>query len=218
MLCPAVLTGCGRQQTTEMLELPVRQEKTADATGDETRQPDPAKQETADASEAEAQYQDPAGQENADLQTAETKSDAGMYYVYVCGAVVRPDVYRMPADARVFEAVELAGGFSETADKDALNLAAFIQDGMQICVPREGEHGGLITSDNAAGVPADAPVDLNTADAALLMTLPGIGEVKANNILSYRQEHGSFQSVEELLEVSGIGNALYEQVKDRVTI
>jgi competence protein ComEA len=131
--------------------------------------------------------------------------------VDVTGAVRRPGVYRLAAGARVDDALRRAGGPTRHADLEPVNLAAPITDGEQIVVPRHGQAvpaAPPVASAGAAGpgaAPPATPVDLNTATADQLDTIDGIGPATAEKILAYRQQHGGFKSVEELLDVSGIG-------------
>jgi competence protein ComEA len=119
-------------------------------------------------------------------------------------------VYRLPAGARVDDAVRRAGGVTAHADLDPVNLAAPVTDGQQVVVPRRGRAvaasvGGTPTSADAAATTPAAPLDLNTATEAQLETLDGVGPATAQKIIVYRQAHGAFKSVAELLDVSGIG-------------
>jgi competence protein ComEA len=149
--------------------------------------------------------------------------------VHVAGAVRKPGVYRLAGGARVADAVERAGGATGRADLGGVNLAAKLEDGRQIVVPvraRSGSQGvaasGVTASVGGAGGaagggPAAAPVNLNTATPEQLDTLPGVGPATVQKILEYREQHGGFGSVEELGQVSGIGEkrlaALREQVQ-----
>ena len=145
---------------------------------------------------------------------------AGRVVVHVAGAVRRPGVYRLPEGTRVDEALREAGGATRRADLDALNLAAEVQDGRQVLVPRRT--AGPVTSAAAAAGSAapgaDAPVDLNAATLEQLDALDGIGPVTAAAILAYRDEHGLFGSVDELDAVPGIGPATLEALRDGVTV
>ena len=158
----------------------------------------------------------------------------GIVVVHVVGAVVRSGVVRLTLGSRVLDAVSAAGGPAPGADLPQLNLARVVTDGEQIHVPRKGETlpaGGLpgAVGAGAAGGPgaagggvgaagANVPVDLNSADAAALDTLPGVGPVLAQRILDWRTEHGRFSSVDELGEVSGIGDKLLAQIGPKVRV
>jgi competence protein ComEA len=119
--------------------------------------------------------------------------------VYVSGAVQHPDVYTLPPDSIVKDAMLAAGGPADDADLDRINLASPVADGQQIYVPRQGE-GGLPVQPLSGQRSSDFRVNINTADAAALETLPGIGPALAQRILDYRQAHGPFVRVEDIME------------------
>jgi len=136
--------------------------------------------------------------------------------VHVAGRVRRPGLVRLAAGSRVLDAVRAAGGATPGADLDAVNLARKLVDGEQVRIPARGQ----AVAAPPAGVPgaqAAGPLDLNTATAEQLDTLPGVGEVTAGRIVAYRSAH-PFTSVDELLEVPGIGQRRFEQLKDLVTV
>lgn len=142
-------------------------------------------------------------------------------WVYVCGAVQSPGVYELSSDSRVFEALEAAGGVSEDAELRSLNQAAFLVDGEQITVytVQEIEESGGLTADTAqtAGTPG-GKVNLNTAGKEELMTLSGIGEARAQAILTYREEHGPFLSIEEIMNIEGIKEKSFSKIKDEIEV
>lgn len=146
-----------------------------------------------------------------------TSAGAGSCVVYVCGAVVSPGVYELPAGSRIYEALELAGGITPEGVPTAQNLAAQIYDGQQIQIPTWEEY-------NAGWTPAETEeasgglVNINTATKEQLMTLNGIGESRAQAIIAYREEHGAFSAAEDLMLVSGIKEAAFEKVKDYITV
>lgn len=144
--------------------------------------------------------------------------------VHVAGAVVRPGVYDLPEGARVLDAVEAAGGFVAEADKNALNLAARVEDGARLDIPYlagfvpEEESGFVVVTE---GTPASKTADLvniNTASVEELDQLPGIGPTIAQRIVAYREQYGPFASIEDIVNVSGIGQATYNQIKDLITV
>ena len=135
-------------------------------------------------------------------------------FVYVCGAVRTPGVYALPAGSRVYEAVELAGGLTEEADERAVNQAEVLKDGMQVTVPTRTEAEEL----RAAEGNAYGRVNINTAGVSELTRLTGIGEARAKDIIAYREAHGAFSSPEEIMKVSGIKEAVYEKIKDDITV
>lgn len=134
-------------------------------------------------------------------------------YVHVLGAVARPGLYVLDADARVVDALAAAGGTRTDADLRAVNLARPLSDGEQLYVPTEQESEGAGV---ASGVAADGRIDLNNADQSQLETLPRIGPALAQRILQWREANGRFRSVDDLLAVPGIGEKLLAGLRDLV--
>ena len=138
---------------------------------------------------------------------------------HVAGAVARPGLYRLGGSPRVADALDAAGGPAPDADLDAVNLAASVADGERVYVPRRGEVPPGGAGGVAGGVATPAgPLDLNRATAEQLEDLPGVGPSTAAAILAYRQEHGRFRSVDELLEVRGIGEARLAELRPKVRV
>ena len=147
--------------------------------------------------------------------------------VHVVGAVVRPGLYEVGAGSRVADALARAGGPTPAADLNQINLAAKLADGQQLVVPEKGAPGSAASASAgpvAGGAPgsgssaARQPVNLNSATVDQLNSLDGIGPKTAQKIIDYREAHGGFKSIEELLEVPGIGPAKFEQIKGQVVI
>jgi len=171
---------------------------------------------------------------------ASTSTTVAPVVVQAAGAVAKPGVYVLDPGSRVDDLVEAAGGVTEQADVDRVNLAAPVADGERVWVPSRGEEtvpevvagsGGGGTGGGGAGAAVEAagggggttpgpssPVDLNSATAEQLDGLPGVGPTTAAAILAYRDEHGRFGSVEELLDVRGIGEAKLEQLRPLVRV
>lgn len=139
-------------------------------------------------------------------------------YIHVSGAVATPGLYVLPTGSRVVDAIAAAGGFAADADRDAANLARTLADGEQLLVPREGETPVPAPSGVGSAPSGDAKVNLNTADSALLETLPRIGPALAERIIAWRDDNGGFTSVEDLLAVPGIGDKMLESLHDLVTV
>ncbi|HEY7072006.1 MAG TPA: ComEA family DNA-binding protein [Acidimicrobiales bacterium] len=137
--------------------------------------------------------------------------------VDVAGAVVTPGVHHLDTGARVVDAIDAAGGLAPDADPARINLAAVLVDGQQVYVARVGEAPPVAASAAAADGPTPL-VDLNTASATELDGLPGIGPTTAEAIIDHRERNGPFASVDDLLDVRGIGDAKLEQLRDRVTV
>src|ERR671919_1050637 len=159
----------------------------------------------------------PPQSEGAEVAASPT-GEPEQLYVHVAGAVRRSGLYELPPGARVADAIDAARGTRAKADLDLINLAEPVADGMQVFVPRRGESGAP-AAPSASATPGDGPalVDINTADQLALETIPGIGPVKAAAILEYRESVGRFDSVEELLDVTGIGPATLESMRAYVT-
>ncbi len=136
--------------------------------------------------------------------------------VHVCGAVKEPGVYEVSAGDRISDAVGAAGGFLEEAAEDALNLAQPVEDGMKIQIPTESE--AEILSQTILSGESSGKVNLNTAGVGELTSLSGIGESRAQDILDYRNANGPFQSIEEIKQVPGIKDAVFEKIKDDITV
>lgn len=147
-------------------------------------------------------------------------SDASVY-VYICGHVVNPGVYELPEGSRVFEAIEAAGGVSDSGVPEAVNQAEKLVDGQQIYVPskEESEAGGAASvSAYTESTAADGKVNINRAGKEELMTLSGIGEVRAQAIIDYRDTQGPFASPEDIMGVEGIKEATYHKIKDQIKV
>ena len=159
------------------------------------------------------------GGDSSTLPTTTVGSE--LLVVHVAGAVQIPGVYRLGAGSRVIDAVEAAGGVAVDSNSDAINLAAALTDGERVYVPRVGEVVPAVASGSPGAPDSGAsagPVNLNTATADDLDTLPGVGPATAAAILAYRDQHGPFASLEDLGEVSGIGPAKIEALRGLVNV
>ena len=132
-------------------------------------------------------------------------------FVYICGAVQNEGVYEVPAGSRVYEVVQKAGGFTEEAATTYVNQAEIVRDEERIYIPTQNEALELQVLD-------DGKVNLNTATKEELMTIPGVGESKADSIVQYREEIGKFQTIEDIMNVSGIKEGLFQKIKDYIKI
>lgn len=137
-------------------------------------------------------------------------------YVYVCGAVVSPGVYELQAGSRVYEAIKSAGGLSEDADLGSINQAEYVTDGqmIKILTVSEAENG----TENGNETASDGLLDINNASVADFMTLPGIGQSKAQSIVQYREQNGAFSSVDEIMKVDGIKEGVFNKIKDCIKV
>ncbi|MBQ2106147.1 MAG: helix-hairpin-helix domain-containing protein [Lachnospiraceae bacterium] len=145
----------------------------------------------------------------------ESPTESIKIYVHICGEVNNPGVYELAEGSRIFEAVEAAGGFTEEAAQASLNLAQVISDEEQIVIlsQEEAAEKARLEREQAAGI-----VNLNTASKEQLMTLPGIGESRAEDIIRYRKESGGFQNIEEIMSVPGIKESAYLKIKDSIAV
>ncbi len=156
----------------------------------------------------------------AETRPSETCTPASIL-IHVVGAVERPGVYTLPEGSRLCDAVDAAGGLAEEADPERVNLADYVSDAQQIYVPRVGGDvppapTAMAASSRSEGGAAGL-INLNTATSAELESLPGIGPALAERIIAYREGTGPFTSPEEVINVSGIGDTRYEQIRGLIT-
>jgi competence protein ComEA len=137
--------------------------------------------------------------------------------VYVTGLVKSPGVYTMKDGDRIDDAIKLAGGALEGADLSNINLAEKVKDEQMIKIPKVGEDNSS-TGEIGDVKKADGKININKATKEELDTLPGIGEVTAQRIIDFREQHGNFQKIEDIMNVSRIGPKLFEQIKDKITV
>jgi len=148
-----------------------------------------------------------------EINLGETSLDAEIQ-VYVVGAVNRPGVYFLSDGDRCIDALEAAGGPAEDADLEAINLARRLHDEDQVLVPRLGEQAVL----GSAQAPQDERININTAPAPVLDSLPGIGEVRSQRIVDSRQREGPFSRIEELVERKLIPQSVFDQIRELITV
>lgn len=163
----------------------------------------------------------PAASPAASSAAPSAAASAGTVMVHVAGRVRRPGVVTLPSGSRVIEALRRAGGARRGVDLSGVNLARILTDGEQILVgagPRPGAAPSTAADLGAGGAPAAGTVNVNTADATALESLPGIGPVTAEKIVAWRTEHGAFTSLDELLEVDGIGPKTLADLAPQATL
>lgn len=162
---------------------------------------------------------EPAAEAEALDGTMDGCAEEKVCFVHICGAVKAPGVYQIEKGSRIFTVVDMAGGFLETACQSYVNLAEPVSDGQRIYIPTLEEAADLVilqqTGDKEA---ADGKININTAQAEELCTLPGIGAAKADAIIAYRSEHGSFKQIEDIMKVTGIKQSGYEKLRERITV
>lgn len=159
------------------------------------------------------------------LEESESPAGPSEVWVHVAGAVQLPGLYKLPGGSRVADAVNLAGGPTYDGDTDTLNLAALLKDGEKVVVPikflsalQPFASGMLPGAPNASPSTGIGKINLNSANQAELENLPGIGEVLAQRIIDYRTQRGPFRTIEDIKEVSGIGDKRFEAIRELITV
>ena len=163
----------------------------------------------------ETLVQETAAETESKLQNVDSKT---LIYVYVCGQVQMPGVYRLFEGDRIYQAIDAAGGILSEGDATSLNLAETLRDGQKIYVPSYEEADQWVETEAMTEQTESGMVNINQASKEVLMTLSGIGESKAEAIIRYRDEQGLFHSIEELMNVPGIKEGTYLKIKDRISI
>ena len=249
LLC--VVAGC-RQEGESSLLLPASGEEGTGSPGSGEEESGSLGEEgTGSLGSGEEESGSPgSGEEGRSASDADAQWEAGsgsdtemLIYVQVSGAVVRPGVYALPAGARIFQAIELAGGLTGEAESSSLNQAGFLADGQMVYVMDKEEAAawaaGASAGDGSGAVPGmpggdvsegqpgrarsdggaeDGKVNLNTATESDLMALPGIGVAKAKSILAWREENGGFSQIEDLMKIQGIKEGVFSKIKDSVKV
>ena len=143
--------------------------------------------------------------------TVSVSEDKTTIFVHVCGAVQKEGVYELPTGSRVYEAIELAGGFREDAAVSEVNQAELLEDETRIYIPTTAE---LLQEQSKK----DGKININKASKEELMTLPGVGESRADSIIQYRTEQGAFKRIEDIMQISGIKEALFDKIKELIKV
>ena len=220
-----MLCGCTRREQLVLTEVPEEQSASEQqiSQGDTTEEQNAARQQST-------------GEQNEPAEKPEPQT----IYVHVCGAVINPNVYELPAGSRVYEAVQMAGGFTEDADESYVNQAQTLSDGVKLVIPTIEQTQAMITENaevdligivgeqdgvqgNSASMQggaasSDGKININTATEAELCNIPGIGATRAAAIVAYRQEKGGFSVIEDIMNVSGIKEGTYEKIKDSIKV
>lgn len=214
-----ILFGCEKREAVTFEELTAQEtEALSVADGHE-------KEDTADEPEQADEVTEISPEENT-IQALKEE----VLVVHICGAVNEPGVYELPEGSRIYQAVLAAGGFCEEADRDFLNQAQVIGDGSRIYVPTKEEaaladegmqefiSNGMESADEEHDMTNGGLININTASKEELCNLSGIGSGKAESIINYRRENGNFRTIEEIMNVEGIKDGLFQKIKDKITV
>ncbi len=154
-------------------------------------------------------------------ESEDTQGGQGLIYVDIGGEVEMPGVYEVSEGTRLFQVIEKAGGLTEDADIDEINRAETVFDGQKIMIGAKGEASGSAGSGgetNASNYEEEGKININTADSVQLQSIPGIGPSKAERIIEYRQSNGRFKTIDDIKNISGIGNKTFESIKEYITV
>lgn len=154
--------------------------------------------------------------ENTPEKTENGNKKKESIFVHICGAVKKSGVYELKEGSRICDAIIAAGGFKKTANQTFLNQAQVLSDGEQIVVPAKGKN--VQNVEEVPGLQNTQKISINHATCEELMTLPGIGESKANSIIKYREENGGFQTLEDLKKIQGIKDGVYSKITDYIML
>lgn len=152
--------------------------------------------------------------QQSEVVSGDSSGEAELLYVFICGQVQEPGVYTLEPGSRVCDVIELAGGCLEDADIRVVNQAELLTDGSKIYIPAMGE----VITETMELTESDGLVHLNRATKEELMTLPGIGEAKADSIIEYRENQGGFSAIEELMNIPGIKEGVFRRIQDYITV
>lgn len=176
------------------------------------------------------------GSDLASTDLEESNAGSKICYVYVCGAIASPGVYEVEPDTRICEVIKFAGGLTAEAETTCINQALAVYDGLMLNVPTiaQWESGEFILDENGFPVQVqkteqkagenqepsidDGKVDINKATVEQLCTLPGVGVSRAESIVAYREEHGAFEKIEDIKNVTGIKDGLFEKIKEKIKV
>jgi competence protein ComEA helix-hairpin-helix repeat region len=174
----------------------------------------------------DSEVQDRSSAGASDVYAADAEETGGTIFVDIGGAVQNPMLAELPEGSRVDDAIQAAGGLKQEADMTSINRAEFLEDGQKVFVPSMvlDEEGNLVEASNLASASVDTAstaamgkVNINTADSTQLQTLNGVGPATAQKIIDYRESNGRFSSIEDIKNVSGIGDKTFEKLKDHIT-
>jgi competence protein ComEA len=168
-------------------------------------------------------------EDSVETGTEDISANEEGLYIYICGEVTNPGVYILGAHSRLCDAVEAAGGMTESASRTYWNLAMELSDGQMIYVPTMEEaaerdfsplsaDGTAVSDGEPGGIDGDGKVNINRATKEQLMTIPGIGEAKADSIIAYRETNGDYAAIEDIMNVSGIKDGLFQSMKEYITV
>ena len=155
---------------------------------------------------------------NFNSKAIEPSTELAKICIFVCGCVKNPGVYELQENMRVYQAIDMAGGMTEFANYNYLNMAEYLIDGQKIYVPDMNEDLSNQVSPQAQESSSSTLVNINSATKVQLMTLPGIGESKADDIIAYRTTNNKFETIEDIKKISGIKEAAFSKIKDLIVV
>lgn len=166
--------------------------------------------------------ENPSVSENPVMDNTDKSTEKTEVYVQLCGAVNNPGVYKVEDGLRIFEVIDIAGGMSADADSDSINLTCEVTDEMKIYIPRIGESESNDLNESAEWNCDDKTdnqkININTANEDELTKLPGIGQSRAKAIVEYREKNGRYNNIRDIMNISGIKQAMFDKIKDLISV
>ena len=166
--------------------------------------------------------ENPSVSENPVIDNTDKSTEKTEVYVQLCGAVNNPGVYKVEGGLRIFEVIDIAGGMSADADSDSINLTCEVTDEMKIYIPRIGESESNDLNESAEWNCDDKTdnqkININTANEDELTKLPGIGQSRAKAIVEYREKNGRYNNIRDIMNISGIKQAMFDKIKDLISV
>lgn len=243
--CPVLLCGCGAKAAEDEIVMKLSSDEASETNTSDSARKDEVMQQidkdmtTVSDISATSEKTNISEMSNISDNAGMTESTQQVLYIYICGAVKNPGVYELEAGSRLYEAVEQAGGLTESADETCLNLARQVIDGEQVVILTQQQTAALekagkytpgqasivsanstigVSNTTTASIQESGLVNINTATILELTSVSGIGESRAQAIVAYREKNGNFRSIEDIKKVDGIKEGLFTKIKDKITV